>query len=154
MRQWRYGDPLHVVRKVRADLRGRRFGLLTVREYVFRTGAASSWLCDCDCGQTSEVRTGDLNSGSTRSCGSTLHQLEEIVEYSAAHDRVRKAYGPASDYRCVDCGSAAEQWSYDHRDPSERLSATVKGRPPYSLKVEHYQPRCVSCHKVFDLART
>ena len=150
MKAWRYGDPLHVAHQPKVDLRGQRFGGLVVRDYQQRHGEASRWLCDCDCGAVSAVRTGDLNSGSVQSCGAVEHQLEETAEYGAAHDRVRRLRGPASDHRCVDCDGAAAHWSYDHRDPDERRSATIKGCPPYSLNPEHYEPRCARCHRRFD----
>lgn len=71
--------------------------------------------------------------------------------YGGAHDRVTRAWGaPASAWPCADCGGSAAHWSYDHADPDERYDS---GNGTYSLKVEHYQPRCVPCHKVFDLAR-
>ena len=62
--------------------------------------------------------------------------------------------GAASEHDCVDCGGSAYQWSYDHSDPDERVAT----EPPltgiaYSLNPEHYSPRCVPCHKRFDLGR-
>jgi hypothetical protein len=68
--------------------------------------------------------------------------------YHTAHNRVVAARGRAGDYDCEDCGSPAAHWSYDHRDLDERWSRLG----PYSLKREHYRPRCVSCHKRLDLS--
>lgn len=65
----------------------------------------------------------------------------------AMHQRVRRAKGRAADHACVDCGGQAAQWSYDHLDTDERPG--IKG--PYSLGLDHYVPRCVRCHKRFDL---
>lgn len=67
---------------------------------------------------------------------------------SAMHQRVRKARGPASSWGCVDCARPAKHWSYDHLDPMEHLDPV---RGPYSVDVDHYFPRCVSCHKKFDM---
>ena len=67
---------------------------------------------------------------------------------TAAHQRVKAAKGTASNYACVDCGGQARHWSYDHKDPGELFE---DGRA-YSAKVEHYEPRCVPCHKRFDVA--
>lgn len=72
------------------------------------------------------------------------------VGYVAAHDRVRRLHGSAKGYACVDCGGPARQWSYDHTDPNERLH---KGKYAYSPDPARYVPRCVPCHKVFDLSR-
>lgn len=72
----------------------------------------------------------------------------DATSTTGAHRRVRKARGPASDHSCVDCGGTAKEWAYDHKDPEER--AHPQGA--FSLKVEHYQPMCVSCHRRFDRA--
>ena len=71
------------------------------------------------------------------------------VGYDAAHRRVRVAHGSAVSHSCVDCGQQAAHWAYDHLDPDERREQEL----PYSVKIEHYQPMCVRCHKRFDLAR-
>ena len=44
----------------------RRFGRLTI---VARDNTLKKYLCKCDCGNTQYVRTGNLTSGSTISCG-------------------------------------------------------------------------------------
>jgi hypothetical protein len=74
------------------------------------------------------------------------------IGYAAMHDRVKTARGAASDHLCIDCGDAAAHWSYDHLDPEERLQPDGRRGHPYSLKIEHYQPRCAGCHARFDHA--
>ncbi|WP_136057286.1 hypothetical protein [Microbacterium sp. K24] len=69
------------------------------------------------------------------------------IGYSGMHSRVRRQRGRARDHACIDCGGPASQWSYDRRDENARASAFG----PYSLDVAHYEPRCVRCHKEFDL---
>lgn len=70
--------------------------------------------------------------------------------YKAAHNRVKRERGPASGYRCADCGAPANEWSYDGRDENE-LVDNGRGRPErYSLDTAHYQPRCFSCHRSLD----
>ena len=63
---------------------------------------------------------------------------------------MRRDQGPASTHTCVDCAAPAAQWSYDHADPDEMY--TPEGYA-YSLKGDHYHPRCVPCHKAFDMGR-
>lgn len=70
--------------------------------------------------------------------------------YSAAHQRVKKARGSASKYECVNCDRQAKHWSYNHADPNERF--TEEGYA-YSTSLEHYEPKCVPCHKKSDLAQ-
>lgn len=71
--------------------------------------------------------------------------------YAGIHQRLRRARGSAKGYGCVDCGASARQWSYDHADPDGRID-DVLGLP-YSTDLDHYDPRCVPCHKKHDLAR-
>lgn len=81
---------------------------------------------------------------------------DDECTYDTIHQRLRRFYGPASQYPCVDCGKTARHWAYTHDDDSERLGS-VGGKPyvlPFSLKMEHYRPMCVKCHKRFDLSRS
>jgi hypothetical protein len=70
------------------------------------------------------------------------------VTYAGIHLRLKATKGRAAGQRCVDCGNAAKHWSYDHTDPSERVCELGA----YSTDLDHYAPRCVPCHKTFDLA--
>jgi hypothetical protein len=59
--------------------------------------------------------------------------------------------GDASAHACAEgCGRQAAHWSYDGKDPDERRDD--RGRR-YSLKPNHYLPRCVPCHQWLDHAR-
>ena len=69
------------------------------------------------------------------------------VKYKAAHARVWVDKGKASTHDCVDCGGQAYHWSYTHGDPDELYAATGQ---PYSLSSNNYEPRCRSCHAIFD----
>jgi len=52
------------------DLAGRRFGKLSVQEFVGRAGNGQSvWRCACDCGKETSVRYSNLTVGGTTSCG-------------------------------------------------------------------------------------
>lgn len=57
-------------RNTRLDLTGSRFGRLTAMENTGRTkNDCLLWKCQCDCGGTAIVRSGDLRAGVTNSCG-------------------------------------------------------------------------------------
>jgi NAD-dependent SIR2 family protein deacetylase len=60
----------------------------------------------------------------------------ESPSYDVWHNRVRKARGPARDYKCVDCGGQAEDWS-----TADPFSDDVRVR---------FQPRCRKCHRRYD----
>ena len=76
----------------------------------------------------------------------------EGVGYSGAHQRLRKERGPASAHPCADCGSPAAQWSYNRADPNEKANEYRGVAVVYSTDPSQYEPRCVPCHKRFDLS--
>lgn len=150
MKQWRYGttEPTHASRLPNMDVVGRRFGSLVVlNERVGR-----GWLCQCDCGGTTEATRDGLLRGQRIACGDTAtHRRIDNAGYYAAHDRLRQDQGPASDHACADCGGPAAEWSYNHDDPDERVQCCRRAfGAPFSLNPQHYSPRCVACHRVFD----
>ncbi|MBF4625532.1 hypothetical protein [Clavibacter sp. VKM Ac-2872] len=147
MRKWRYGDPLHTPPRPYRDLTGLRFGDLIVTSRV----DSDSWSAACTCGATTTARTGDLNRGAALTCGDRRAHRRTATTYHAVHDRLTVDRGRAAEHDCADCGGPAAQWSYDHADPDELAAEDIKGRPLYSLDPDHYQPRCVPCHKVLDL---
>ncbi len=53
------------------DLKGQKFGYLTVLYRVENTGKSRAivWHCKCDCGNECDVRSSSLISGHTKSCG-------------------------------------------------------------------------------------
>lgn len=57
--------PLHTL----IDLTGQRFGRLTVLQKSGTSFGAALWLCLCDCGIPTLVRSGDLRRGHIKSCG-------------------------------------------------------------------------------------
>lgn len=60
------------------DLTGRRFRRLTVVKRVWPLNKGRfSWLCICDCGNEKIVKTHQLNSGGTGSCGCLLKEFRE-----------------------------------------------------------------------------
>jgi hypothetical protein len=76
------------------DLVGQRFGRLVVRErgdlFVSRAGKREYlWLCQCDCGAVSLVRSPNLRSGNTKSCGCL--QSEVTRARSRTHGRTNSS---------------------------------------------------------------
>jgi|WetSurSiteA1Bulk_404760.scaffolds.fasta_scaffold00089_24 hypothetical protein len=63
------------------DLTGQRFGKLIANHQSGRTKTKQIiWNCVCDCGKEIEVRSTDLSSGHTKSCG--CYNIEKISERS------------------------------------------------------------------------
>ena len=67
------------------NLIGKHFGHLTVIAQADKPYKSTQkfWLCKCDCGKSTIVTTGNLNSGHTISCGH--YRRERMKEYSALH---------------------------------------------------------------------
>ena len=61
------------------DLTGRRFGKLTVLRPMADIGGKTAWVCRCDCGQETVVKTTSLQSGHTRSCGCRRAAAAELL---------------------------------------------------------------------------
>ncbi|MDE7218157.1 MAG: hypothetical protein K2O45_00810 [Oscillospiraceae bacterium] len=53
----------------RLDLTGQRFGMLTAVRPAENIGDRTAWLCRCDCGNETVVKTYHLRCGRSTSCG-------------------------------------------------------------------------------------
>lgn len=56
------------------DLSGQKFGRWTARKRGPNRAGQVHWICDCACGNTVLVRTDNLTSGKSRSCGCSRKQ--------------------------------------------------------------------------------
>ena len=149
MKWWRYGTTHPEHKLTHYELEGQRFNELTVIKWV-----DGRWLCSCSCGSECRARSYELTTGLIKTCGARRRHLSADVGYGTAHERVRAFRGSAAEHMCVDCGGNAAQWSYNHSDPEEIVSTeSYADGLPYSVDPSYYDPRCVSCHKRFDLAR-
>lgn len=72
-------------RKIR-DLKGERFGALTVLEFAGKRNGRTYWLCECDCGSYKAIRTGDLTSGHSKSCGCSYKKCRVPIESKITHN--------------------------------------------------------------------
>ena len=59
------------------DLVGQKFNRLKVIEYK----GHKQWLCQCDCGNFTIVRTHNLKKGTTKSCGCYAEELKTLANY-------------------------------------------------------------------------
>lgn len=69
------------------------------------------------------------------------------------HYLLRRLWGSASQYPCVDCGQGAAQWAYDGTDQAQLYGPAGRGKANtfYSVWPEFYKPMCHRCHKRHDL---
>lgn len=77
------------------DLTGQKFGRL---EALYDTGerkdGAVVWHCKCDCGNEVDVKSSNLTSGRTKSCGCLRRQ--RVAEANATHGMSREGGGTPS----------------------------------------------------------
>lgn len=97
--------------RTRQDLTGKRFGKLTVLEYVRMDNGVSKWKCQCDCGNITYKTTGHLNANAV-SCGCiqkkdlTGKRFGKLVVLGKTEKRKRGAYL----WSCqCDCGNICEK---------------------------------------------
>lgn len=88
------------------DLTGQRFGKLTVLRPAENINDRTAWVCRCDCGQETVVRSNNLRSGRTRSCGG--HPNTAIARKVMAAKRVRE--NDASGVPGVEWLPGKQQW--------------------------------------------
>lgn len=73
------------------DLTAQKFGSLTVlKRYGTSSEGGVTWLCACDCGKETTVKSGNLRSGHTRSCGCFMkHRISETqATHRQSHRRL------------------------------------------------------------------
>ena len=75
------------------DLTGRRFGRLIVLKRIDKRSKNRHimYLCKCDCGSNSEIRSEGLLSGNTKSCGCLLK--EKSSERAKLNNHLKKIHG-------------------------------------------------------------
>lgn len=92
------------------DMTGKRFGKWTVLSKSGNTkGGAALWLCVCDCGNSREVRGGDLRSWKTTNCGceANIKRSERIKTHGESKtylyrkwkSMISRCYAPSGGYR-------------------------------------------------------
>ena len=65
------------------DLTGQKYQRLTAIKFVELSKYGAIWECKCDCGNIKNVRSGDLRSGNTNSCG--CYMKDRIKETNIKH---------------------------------------------------------------------
>jgi len=129
---------------------GHQHGAWTITGRNRDRARGTYWDATCSCGRTGVLFAGDIARGLCTACRFCSHPRTGR-SYRTAHRNVERAKGKAKSYTCTDCTEQADQWSYDHADPDELIDK--KTGCAYSLKVEHYGPRCTSDHRAFDERR-
>lgn len=74
------------------NLKGQKFGKLTVIKFAGYVKGKASWQCLCDCGIERVVRAGNLKSGNSKSCGCSNNGDKVTTHGHARYGRVSPTY--------------------------------------------------------------
>jgi hypothetical protein len=81
-----------------------------------------------------------------------LYPRKAEVGYHAVHKRLMRDIGHPTTLPCVDCGGTGEEWSYVGDCPDEQRQTLRGVQMAYCTHQQHYDVRCVTCHKRYDSA--
>ena len=74
------------------DIKGQRFGyLIAVMPTKKRSHECVVWLCQCDCGKLTEVKSNDLLRGNTKSCGCLQKEKARLINLKHGDNRGYKS---------------------------------------------------------------
>lgn len=112
----------------------------------------SRWL-DAEPGRRERVN--EYSRNYVRPDGLEFKPRKEVVNYFQQHRRLTYIKGKASDLPCVGCGSTGRnEWSMHHEAPEQLVAEVRPGRfVKYTLDPDDYSPRCIPCHRAYDLGR-
>lgn len=98
------------------NLAGKKFGRLSVLDTYERDGRVTRWLCKCDCGTDVFIASGNLQKGTTKSCGCLAKEMMSKAQFKDMRgqtfgrlkvikiDRVEKKAGVFWECEC-ECGN-------------------------------------------------
>ena len=80
-----YNSGCDECKRTKEDLTGKKFGNLTVISKKCNKNKNVYWNCICECGNNVEVKTSELNRGSTVSCG--CYSKNRFIKENTKHDK-------------------------------------------------------------------
>lgn len=161
------------------DLTGQKYHRLTVLEAASAINGRSAWRCQCDCGTIKVIKTDDLRSGDTKSCGCWNQEQRSLraenmyskcVKYSPVETSARRVWRNRykemifedfyilSQNNCYYCGEfpSNNQNSADHRSSQKMKDEgdfTYNGLDRLDNNKPHSKENCVACCKYCNFAK-
>lgn len=74
------------------DLTGNKYGKLTVICRAPNQGRRTMWYCECDCGNTAVVRSENLQSGNSKSCGCIEKEHHNSIKHGMSGSRLDRIF--------------------------------------------------------------
>lgn len=119
------------------DLVGQKFGLLTVEQYL----GSSKWQCVCSCGSHSIIRTADLKSGHTKSCGCLVRKYDKDESFFEKIDTEEKAYSLGFIVADGNININNGLIKIDQKTENDDVLEKIKDALHYSNTLKHYHQK-------------
>ena len=115
------------------DLKDQKFGLLTaIKPAKRRDDRYTRWVCQCECGNITEVRTDYLTSGHTTSCGCEKEKhFKQTIKIGSKYGKLTPvAYDTAQkQYLCkCDCGNTTYVIGYNLTNGNTQSCGCLKSK--------------------------
>lgn len=161
------------------NLVGQKFSKLTVLNESSSIGGRSAWACQCDCGTIKNIKTEELRSGGTKSCGCWNQEQRSLraenmyskcIKYAPEEASARRVWRNSyeemefedfqiiSQQLCYYCGGAPSniQNGADKKS-SENMKKngnfTYNGLDRLDNNKPHSKENCVACCKYCNYAK-
>ena len=115
----KYVNEMKLVKPAKPTLVGEKFARLTVLELDHVEKSRRYWRCQCDCGNTTVVREGNLKNGITKSCGCLR---KESVEHQKVNVKKIKPKKNEGGVYFLQAGEIKLKYNYE----SEKKCSEVK----------------------------
>ena len=117
------------------NLIGKRFGKLIVVAQAESKSGQRRWMCQCDCGGTNIVTTGNLNSGHTTNCGCkkspdlTGRVFGKLTVIGRSDKRSPRGKRTTPMWEChCECGNITYKATDTLTNPDENMCQECNGR--------------------------
>ena len=127
----KYVQEMKLVKPPRPSLVGEKFARLTVVELDHVEKSRRYWRCQCDCGNTTVVREGNLKNGITKSCGCLR---KEHVEHQKVNVKKIKPKKNEGGVYFLQAGEIKLKYNYE----SEKKCSEVKEYKMSPEELEKY----------------
>lgn len=127
----KYVQEMKLVKPPRPSLVGEKFARLTVVELDHVEKSRRYWRCQCDCGNTTVVREGNLKNGITKSCGCLR---KESVEHQKVNVKKIKPKKNEGGVYFLQAGEIKLKYNYE----SEKKCSEVKEYKMSPEELEKY----------------
>lgn len=139
------------------DLVNKKFGMLTVEKLSGRGhDRCFHWICKCDCGNTIEVSTWELNNGKITNCGCMTNKPKKLDNRRFGHLVVLQKdghYKRLSIWLCrCDCGNEIKALAHQLKSGLVTSCGCSGGGPlPFTEKPKTHN---ISKQSVYDFVRS